>query len=166
MKELRTHSKLRMVFILFQSYSETGVLVLWDLQLIQNAIIISKARVNSSPIMWRTVLFTFSLMISKFSALLPIRLCKMTSTHCSTGVTLTVSNSTQKKVKLSILEAMTSLHNFCLGSNTCHLSIRSKIWVLLCPTLYHGNLMLNQNFLNATEPSTSTNEVFPSFLCV
>ena len=48
------------------------------------------------PIMWRTVLFTFSLTISKFSALLPIRLCKMTSTHCLTGITLTVSNSTQK----------------------------------------------------------------------
>ena len=116
------------------------------------------------PIMWRTVLFTFSLTISKFSALLPIRLCKMT-THCFTGVTLTVSNSTQKNVKLSILEAMISLHNFCLGPNTCRLSIRSKIWVLLYPALYHGNSMLNQNFLNATEFSASSNEVFPS-LCL
>ena len=49
--------------------------------------------------MWRTVLFTFSPTIWKFSALLPIRLCKMTSTHSLTGVTLTVSNSTQKKCK-------------------------------------------------------------------
>ena len=70
-----------------------------------------------------------------------------------------------KNVKLSILEAMMSLHNFCLGPNTCHLSIRSKIWVLLYPALYHGNLMLNQNFLNATEFSASSNDVFPS-LCL
>ena len=92
-------------------------------------------------------------------------LCKMTSTHCLTGVHLTVSNSIQKNVKLSILEAMMNLHNFCSGPNTCHLSIRSKIWVLLYPALYHGNLMLNQNFLNATEFSASSNEVFPS-LCL
>ena len=70
-----------------------------------------------------------------------------------------------KNVKLSILEAMMSLHNFCSGPNTCHLSIRSKIWVLLYPALYHGNLMLNQNFLKATEFSASSNEVFPS-LCL
>ena len=70
-----------------------------------------------------------------------------------------------KNVRLSFVEAMMSLHNFCLGSNTCHLSIRSKIWVLLYPALHHGNLMLNQSFLNATEFSTSSNELFPS-LCL
>ena len=109
-------------------------------------------------IMWRTVLFTFSLTISKCLALLPIRLCKMISTHCLTGLTLTVSNSTQQNVKLPISEAMMSLHNFCLGPNTCRLSIRSKICVLLYPALCNGNLMLNQNFLNATEFSASSNE--------
>ena len=107
------------------------------------------------PIMWRTVLLTLSLTISKVSALLPIRLCKMISTHLMTGVTLTVSNSTQQNVKISVLEAMMSLHNFCLGPNICRLSIRSKIWILLYPALYHGKLMLNQNFLNAIEFSAS-----------
>ena len=85
----------------------------------------------------------------------------MISTHCLTGVTLTVSNSTQRNEKASILEAMMSLHNFCLWKNTWRLSIRSTIWVLLYPARYHRSLMLNQNFLKATKFSASSKEVSP-----
>ena len=85
----------------------------------------------------------------------------MISTHCLTGVTLTVSNSIQRNEKASLLEAMMSVHNFCLWKNIWRLSIRSMIWVLLYPARYHGNLMLIQNFLNATKFSASSNEVSP-----
>ena len=67
-----------------------------------------------------------------------------------------------KKCKALNFGRLVESAQFLLGATTCHLSIRSKIWVLLYPALYHGNLMLNKNVLNATEFSASSNEVFPS----
>ena len=72
-------------------------------------------------------------MISKFPALPLKPFCKM----ILPGVSLTVSRSTQQKVKFSILEATMSLNIFCLGPNSFRLSIRSNVWVswYLCSLL-------------------------------
>ena len=55
-----------------------------------------------------------------------------------------LSFRTEKFDLFTATQAIMSLHNFCLRPNTCHLAIRSKIWVLLYQAFWETGIRTNE----------------------